>query len=71
MGAFVKSIKKADQVRTFTIQPAASGWEVREEQGDEVIRQRCYQDWHRVERARRAFTIELISLREEGWQEVG
>ena len=33
------------------------GWEVREERDSEVVRQAHYQDWHRVERARRSFAI--------------
>ena len=70
MYAFAKSIKKADHVRRYLIRPTNTGWEVREEQDSQVVRQVCYQDWHRVEHARRAFVMELSNLREEGWQEV-
>jgi hypothetical protein len=70
MYAFAKSIKKADHVRHYSIRPTNTGWEVREEQDSQVVRQACYQDWHRVEHARRAFVLELSNLREEGWQEV-
>ncbi len=70
MYAFARSIRKADHVRRFSIRPAESGWEVREEQDSQVVRQACYQDWHRVEHARRAFVLELSQLRDEGWQEV-
>lgn len=70
MYAFAKSIKKAEHVRRYSIQPTNTGWEVRAEQDSQVVRQACYQDWHRVEHARRAFVLELSNLREEGWQEV-
>lgn len=70
MYAFARSVRKADHVRRFSIRPAEAGWEVREEQDSQVIRQSCYQDWHRVEHARRAFVLELSQLREDGWQEV-
>ncbi|MGH9201393.1 MAG: hypothetical protein ACRD2A_09165 [Vicinamibacterales bacterium] len=70
MFPFARSVRKADQVRRYVIQSTASGWEVREERGTEIVRQSCYQDWHRVERARRAFAIKLSELRENGWQDV-
>ena len=70
MYAFTKSLKKAQHTRRYSIQATSTGWEVKQEQDSEVVRKRCYQDWHRVERARRAFVIEMINLREEGWQDV-
>jgi hypothetical protein len=71
MVPFAKSVRNAHHVRRYVIQSTTSGWEVREEQDSQVVRQSCYQDWHRVERARRAFVLKLSELREEGWQEVG
>ena len=65
---YQKSLRKADQIRRFTIQPTAAGWEVREEQDSRVLRHACYQDWHRVEHARRAFAIELKQLTADGWR---
>jgi hypothetical protein len=70
MYAFTKSLKKAHHVRRYTIQTTPTGWEVKQEQDSQVLRQTCYQDWHRVEWARRAFVIEMINLRQEGWQDV-
>ena len=70
MYAFTKSLKKAQHVRRYSIQITPTGWEVKQEQDSEVVRQRCYQDWHRVERARRAFVVEMTNLRQEGWQDV-
>ena len=70
MYAFAKSVRKAEHVRRYSIRRTNAGWEVRAEQDSQVVRQARYQDWHRVEHARRAFVIELSNLREEGWQEV-
>lgn len=70
MYSFIKSLKKADHVRRYSIQSTAAGWEVREEQDAEIIRHSYYQDWHRVERARLAMTLTLDSLRAQGWREV-
>lgn len=70
MFAFSKSIRKADRIRRYTIQTTPTGWQVREEQDSQVVLQACYDDWHRVERAQRAFTIKLTSLREDGWSDV-
>jgi hypothetical protein len=68
--SFAKSLKKADHTRRYSIQFTAAGWEVREEQDTEIVRHTYYQDWHRVERARQAFTMQLDALREQGWREV-
>jgi hypothetical protein len=70
MYSFVKSLKKADHTRRYTIQATESGWEVREEQDAEILRHTYYQDWHRVERARLGFTLQLDVLRNEGWREI-
>jgi hypothetical protein len=69
MHAFTKSLKYRGHERRFSIEPTGGGWEVREEEDSRVVRQIRYTDWHRVERARRAFTLEMIDLREKGWAE--
>ncbi|HXG89993.1 MAG TPA: hypothetical protein VNJ02_16820 [Vicinamibacterales bacterium] len=69
MYAFTKSIRNDHHIRRFTIQSSAAGWEVIEEQDSRVVRQASYQDWHRVERARRLFVNELNQLQECGWRE--
>lgn len=69
MNAFIKSLKYRGHERRFSIQTTGGGWEVREEEDSRVVRQICYTDWHRVERARRAFTLEMLDLREKGWAE--
>jgi hypothetical protein len=69
MTAFVKSFRHADRVRRYTIQSTNDGWNVRKEEDDRVLEQSCYHDWHRVERAQRAFAVEFTTLLEKGWRE--
>jgi hypothetical protein len=49
--------KDAGLVKRFTVtrSTVGMGWDVREEHGNEVVRQVQYRDWHRVERALQAF----------------
>lgn len=70
MDPFVKSLRKADHIRRYSIQATAAGWEVREEQDSEIVRHSYYQDWHRVERALQFFSLKLNVLRQEGWSDV-
>ena len=68
---FLKQLKQAGNILTFSIFPTtAGGWEVKEEAGDEIVRQVRLSDWHRVERARDAFSLKAMSLREAGWVEL-
>ncbi len=50
---FSKSLRYQEQTRRYSIAPTDAGWEVREERDSELVKQVRYQDWHRVERARR------------------
>lgn len=70
MYAFIKSLRYRGHERRFSIKPTKVGWEVRDEEDNRVVKQVCYTDWHRVERARRAFTLEMLDLREKGWAEL-
>ncbi len=70
MSPFVKSVRKADHIRRYSIQATAAGWEVREEQDSEIVRHSYYQDWHRVERALLSFSLKLNVLREQGWSDL-
>ena len=70
MNPFVKSLRKADHIRRYSIQATVAGWEVREEQDSEIVRRSYYQDWHRVERALQFFSLKLNVLRQEGWSDV-
>ena len=47
---FVKELHQAGHVRKFSVKKLGeSGWEVRDVQDERVLRQVCYNDWHRVE----------------------
>ena len=70
MIAVDKSVRNDRQTRRYSILATDSGWEVREERDSEVVRQVHYQDWHRVERARRSIAIELDQLERSGWSEI-
>ena len=67
---FSKSLRFDQQTRRYSIAVTATGWEVREERDSEVVKRVQYQDWHRVERARRSIAIELDALQREGWSEI-
>jgi hypothetical protein len=68
---FSKSLRNQHQTLRFSIDATDSGWEVREERDSQIVRKVHYQDWHRVERARRSISIELDALQQKGWREVG
>ena len=70
MFAFDKSLRNDQQTRRYSIVTTDAGWEVREERDSEVVKRVHYQDWHRVERARRSITIVLDDLQRQGWSEV-
>ena len=70
MFAFDKSLRNDHQTRRYSILATDAGWEVREERDSEVVKLVHYQDWHRVERARRSIAIELDQLERSGWSEV-
>jgi len=65
---FAKELAHAGHTRKFSIQGAlASGWEVRDEQDNRILKQVRYTDWHRVERALSMFALQIEALEEEGW----
>lgn len=70
MYSFVMNLQKDDRIRRYSIRTTHEGWEVREEEDSEVVRHTCYQDWHRVERARLSINLKANVLREDGWREV-
>lgn len=69
MFAYVKNLRYADRTRRFSIAVTDSGWEVRDERDNELVKRQRLSDWHRVERARQSFSIELETLRQKGWRE--
>ena len=70
MLAFDKSLKFLERTRRYSIAATNTGWEVREERDSQIVRKVHYQDWHRVERARRSISNELDVLQRQGWSEV-
>jgi hypothetical protein len=70
MLAFDKSLRYLENTRRYSIATTDTGWEVREERDSKVVRKVHYQDWHRVERARRTIANELDVLQRQGWSEV-
>ena len=70
MLSFDKSLRLLERTRRYSIAATDTGWEVREERDSEVVKKVHYQDWHRVERARRSISHELDVLQRQGWSEV-
>ena len=65
---FKQSLTREGHTRRYQIRAVgAAGWEVREEQDSAVVRAKLYDDWHRVERARSVFEVEISQLTENGW----
>jgi len=65
---YEESLTQDGHTRTFRIREGQpTGWEVVEEHDRRVVQARCYSDWHRVERARRAWQLEVQLLRDAGW----
>ena len=50
----------AGHVTRFTITKSRTGWDVREERDDTVVKHANYSDWHRVERAMQVFELSRI-----------
>ena len=68
---YARMLRKASTIRRFTITHLQStGWDVRDEQDSRVLRRVVYHDWHRVERASLAFSLEVQQLLERGWEEL-
>ena len=65
---FAKELRCAGHTRKFSIRDAgASGWEVRDEQDNRILKHIHYTDWHRVERALSIFTLQIDDLESNGW----
>ena len=65
---YLRTLTNARQTRRFTIQKlATAGWQIRVEHDSCVVWTACYSDWHRVERARMAFSREAAQLEDDGW----
>lgn len=67
---YARMLRKASTTRRFTITHLQSaGWDVREEQDSRLVRRVVYHDWHRVERASLAFSLQAQALLASGWEE--
>ena len=65
---FSVRLMNAEHVRRYSISSLTDGgWEVTRQQDGELTRS-CYHDWHRVERARAVFALEVSNLTERGWK---
>jgi hypothetical protein len=65
---FAKELRQEGHTRKFSIKERGrDGWEVRDEQDDQVLKQVCYTDWHRVERALTIFNLQIDELETRGW----
>jgi len=68
---FAKRFRSQDHTRSFVVGPADErGWEVREEQDDEIVKRTWLHDWHRVENAMMRFALEAMQLQRAGWVEI-
>ena len=68
---FAKRFRSQDHTRSFVVDNAdARGWEVREEQDNEVVRRAWLHDWRHVENAMMRFGLEAMQLQNAGWTEV-
>lgn len=68
---FAKELRRGGHTRKFSIRDAgASGWEVRDQQDDRVLKHVHYSDWHRVERALNMFALQIDDLESKGWSAV-
>jgi hypothetical protein len=68
---FSVTLSKADHNRRYSISfRDGAGWEVMRQQDGQLTRHSRYHDWHRVERAQAAFTLEVSRLTEHGWKVV-
>jgi hypothetical protein len=65
---FIKELRQEGHTRKFSIKDRGpDGWEVLEERDDRVLKQVCYTDWHKVERALGVFHLQIGELEGRGW----
>jgi hypothetical protein len=68
---FAKRLRSHEHTRSFVVDNAdARGWEVREEEDNEIVKRAWIHDWRRVENAMMRFGIEAMHLQSAGWTEV-
>jgi hypothetical protein len=52
----------AGHVNRITLSKNRTGWEIREERDDTVVKRATYSDWHRVERALQVFELKTSGV---------
>jgi hypothetical protein len=67
---FSRRLNQGAHSRRFSVDMEPGiGWQVRDEGDAQPLRERIYDDWHRVELAISRFAVEAARLSREGWQE--
>ena len=67
---FTKELHQQGHTRKFSVSDRrrdGSGWEIRCEEDNHVLKQAVYTDWHRVERALSVFNLQIGELEDRGW----
>ena len=65
---YTRLLRKSEHTKKFTIShDQQEGWQVSEEEDSRLVLSVCYRDWHRVERAIKAFADKASALQERGW----
>jgi hypothetical protein len=63
------TLVRANRVRSFLVHAAPRvGWEIVERDGERIVRQQWYEDWHRVEHALTRFARAIEELQVQGWR---
>ena len=66
---FAKELRQEGHTRRFSIVArGGDGWDVKDEQDNQVLKHAVYTDWHRVERALNMFHITIDDLESQGWR---
>ena len=64
---YAKHLRHGEHTRRFEIREAGGVWEVQTLHDERVGTRVRYDDWHRVERLRLVFSVEIAKLEEAGW----
>ena len=64
---YERQLRQSGQTRRYEIRERNGAWGARALLDTQVVKQARYDDWHRVERARLRFELEVISLEDRGW----
>ena len=51
----------------LAVEQSARGWIVEEQRDSATVHVEHHNDWHRVERARSAFQVAVLTLKQDGW----